>query len=54
MIVVIALMKVEGESNVTDHYCIKLLINWYGLWDGGLNWFNYIKGGLVDWGFKQS
>ena len=37
-----------------DAYCLKLLVNWYGLKDGGLNWYDCIKSGLQDRGFIQS
>ena len=29
-------------------------MNWYGLRDADLNWFDCIKGGLINHGFKQS
>jgi len=37
-----------------DRYCLKLLTNWYGLKDAGLNWYNYLKASLIARGFKQS
>lgn len=33
---------------------MELLTNWYGLKDGGLNWFDEIRNGLLDRGFEQS
>ena len=35
-------------------HCMKLLTNWYGLRDAGLNWFDCVKSSLLDRGFNQS
>ena len=35
-------------------HCLKLLRNLHGLKDGGYNWFECLKGGLLARGFKQS
>ena len=38
----------------TQPHVLKLEKNLYGLKDGGLTWFNYLKKGLIARGFKQS
>ena len=43
----------EGVEN-PNAYCLQLLVNWYGLKDGGLNWYDCIKTGLENRGFVQS
>ena len=45
--------EIQDEENRAA-YCMELLTNWYGLKDGGLNWFDKIRTGLLDRGFKQS
>lgn len=43
-----------AEVNSPEAYCLKLLVNWCGLKDGGSNWYDCIKSGLEDRGFVQS
>ena len=42
--------KLKDIENPNIYY-LKLLVNWYGLKDGGLNWYDCIKTGLEDRGF---
>ena len=45
--------QVEEEENSSTFY-LELLTNWYKLKDGKLNWFDYLKNGLMRRGFSQS
>ena len=45
--------EIEGEEH-SSAFCMKLLTNWYGLRDAGLNWFDCVKSGLQKCGFHQS
>ena len=45
--------EVKDEEHSQAYY-LKLLTNWHGLKYDGLNWFDCLKSGLIDRGFKQS
>ena len=44
----------SSETTYSQHKCcLRLLSNLCGLKDGGCNWFEYPKGGLLSRGFKR-